>query len=119
MDITEYEKLSIRATPDTSVSVSELTDQTDRTLLFGYDFERKTVHVYLKDGLIHWFHLDTHFAAAWWEDAKRLVPVKRVYPALSDYKFCALLQSKGIDVPFTSFAPKEDRFPFAGDVYEG
>ena len=113
----EYDILSHATPEDHSVSVSELADKTDRTLLYGYDFERNTVHVYLKDGLIHWLSCGVHRSAETWEEGTHLVPLKRVYPSLSDFAFASLLKSKDIGVSYTTFSRAlEPGVVFAGAI---
>lgn len=120
----EFDGLAPVRELSTRISATELTDQTDRTLLYGYDSDRHTTHVYLQDGLIHYYKPYTysdsapyHVASPSW-DAEMIVPVKRTYPALCDAEFCALLLSKGISPNFTSWGNKAaDRYPFAGVIY--
>lgn len=115
MNNDEYSKLTAPRAEDHSVSVFELLNTADRTLLYGYTFERKTVHVYLKGGLIHFFSGGNHHAQVTWHDASALVPNKRVYPALSDYEFSSILKAKGVDISFTTFGRELE----PGDVYAG
>jgi hypothetical protein len=102
-----------------TISASELTDQTDRTLVYGYDIPRETVHVYLKDGLIHLFTQGNHVEAETWDDLNRLVPRKRSYQEHCDYEFCALLIERGADISFTSDGSSDERKPWAGEIYAG
>ena len=98
----------------TAISVADL-EPGDRTLLYGYDFARDTVHVYLKDGKIH-FHrynlrghdelcTDQHLASEKWPACDVLVPSKRIYPERSDYAFCVLLMQKKCSLNFLDFDP--------------
>lgn len=91
-----------------TVSVDELTNQSERTLLYGYTSERATWQVVLLDGKIVravWSYgeeanLEEHST---WQNANRLIPNKRLYPERCDFEFCTLLYSKGILLPFTTF----------------
>ncbi len=100
---------ALRAAPIAAVDLAPgLTDQRDRTLLYGYDCDRNTWHVYLKDGVIHRivypFRGDVlvedvgpdHVPAA-------LVPDKRLYPERCDFEFCMMLARLGVAMSFTVF----------------
>ena len=108
--------------------------QQDRTLIYGYTCERETFHTYIKDGEIHTivysFNYD-FFSSS--EEAhptdmreikvsrnEQYIPDKRIYPEASDYLFCALLNSRGVDLPFTSFNENrpEPNGPFYGFTIE-
>ncbi|WP_316196677.1 hypothetical protein [Bradyrhizobium sp. SZCCHNS3053] len=102
----------------------ELIDQTpitmsadegaDRTLLYGYDCQRYTWHIYQKGGEIHRaiylesnqtayeFDSETHFVAT------ALIPDKRLYPEACDFDFCVKLVSIGISLPFTHYGTLGD-----------
>lgn len=124
MNKEEFEGLTKLTVDSISISAAELKNQTDRTLLYGYDFDRNTVHVYLQGGLIHYYKPHTyasepplHEAKEKW-DAEEVVPVKRTYPDLCDAEFCTLLRSKGISPNFTTWSgDRADRGPFAGVIY--
>jgi hypothetical protein len=53
MDFDDFLKLGAVRYRGPLVAASELSDRTDRTLLFGYTCDRQTFHVYLKDGEIN------------------------------------------------------------------
>lgn len=72
-------------------------DGADRTLLFGYDCDRNTHHVYLRDGHIHLVRYTGGYPGRQanviehhsWKKAPvtLLVPNKRLYPESCDYDF--------------------------------
>jgi hypothetical protein len=70
--------------------------------------------VYLQDGLIHWLRLDEHRAHETWEYAKGMIPGKRVYSELSDFRFSMLLIAKDLDVTFTAFNERNQNRPEYG-----
>lgn len=95
---------------DLSLRATDLTEHyTNRTLLYGYDGERNTHHVYLQDGLIHLhtynFKKETlsHEARATWMTPEVLVPSKRTYPEPTAYDFAVELKKRGIYIAFANF----------------
>jgi hypothetical protein len=101
------------------VEVNDLMNLADRTLIYGYDCDRNTFHLYLKDNL---------FVRIYYTFEKKIlssdigpfmiatecVPDKRVYPECCDFDFCVLLHSKGIDIPFTGFESNRPPSTFYG-----
>ena len=86
-----------------------------RTLLYGYDGDRRTYHVFQHENELHrviytpgadgpTIHDHKHDATLAIDD---IIPNKRVYPALSDFGFCQGLMNKGFDVPFTTYDPEQ------------
>lgn len=121
MNQIDYERLS----NDVAVSViqlGDLKDQSPRTLIFGYDCDRNTFHVYIdpKDQLIHVALYSERFSAPD-QDAgalilshtfgvdggasenKQFLPNKRIYGESCDFEFCMLLKQRGETLPFTTF----------------
>lgn len=78
-----------------------------RTLLWGYDTDRNSWHVYNTDaGLIHRLIYRGDRAAkheTMFSSLGELVPDKRLYPEACDYDFCRHLVNQGIHLPFTGF----------------
>lgn len=87
----------------------------DRTLIYGYTCEHETFHTYIKDGEIHTivYSLEYNVSNSGTHPIdmreinvsvnEQYIPDKRIYPEASDYLFCALLNSRGVDLPFTTF----------------
>lgn len=81
----------------------------DRTLLFGYDTDRRTWHVYQQGGLLH--HVIYSYGSSAFDftsvaerlTAVSLVPNKRLYPERCDFLFCARLRQLGVGLPFTTY----------------
>jgi hypothetical protein len=114
----EFNALTYLAPQDPTVSVDDLTDKSDRTLIFGYTCERNTFHVYLKDGKLHLVLYRNPGAERVLVkmDCQRLnaatcVPDKRVYPEDCDLEFCRLLTRAGVTIPFTTFSPERAAQP--------
>lgn len=101
------------------ITVNHLKNKFDRTLLYGYDCDRNTYHVYLKDENIYVVRYNscnilTRLKVSSNED---YVPNKRVYPQYSDFEFCKLLIEKDIYIPFLEYnEPSKDIDVFAGEV---
>lgn len=106
------------------ISVDMLTSKVPRTLMYGYNCDRDTFHLYLdKDGQFHSLYykhpndLASHKAAI--ELAPdECVPNKRVYPERCDFEFCTLLRNAGVEIPFTNFTQRKENDTFAGLVFE-
>lgn len=84
------------------VSATDLSDQSDRTLLYGYNCQRETFHVYLADGLIHRLIYSSANPCISYErgpslEASLLAPDKRAYSERCDADFIALMDRQGLD----------------------
>lgn len=78
----------------------------DRTLLYGYDTDRNTWHVYVKDKRVYLHLYNTYkpevsVVRDVFESFQELVPNKRLYPERCDYEFCLwLIRDKGVHMTF-------------------
>lgn len=93
-----------------TLSVSDLTDKTPRTLAYGYSINRNRVHTYLgDDGLIHLFEYDNNASVVVNHIAEETFsvsdfhPGKRTFPERTDYEFAMLVHSRGGDLCFTNY----------------
>lgn len=114
--IRQYNKSPLR------ISVDNLTNKQDRTLIWGYTPEGDSFHVYLKDKKIHLyvytyvekkilkFNSDRELAV------DILIPRGRVYPEASDYEFCKKLLDMGAHIPFTIFDGSREEKQFYGAI---
>lgn len=107
----------VRALPEASATISaaQLTDQTPRTLVFGYTCDRETFHVYLDeagelvkvvydmDGILYTQTKGKSLPVA---DCK---PNKRAYPEACDLDMSVLMHMCGCPLCFTAF--NEQRTP--------
>ncbi|WP_316200986.1 MULTISPECIES: hypothetical protein [unclassified Bradyrhizobium] len=96
-----------------------------RTLLYGYNKDRESWHVYQKDGELHLLIYRDDFSPPVFHGhgselpAENLVPNKRLYPEACDFEFCLRLRRLGVLMTFTTFGGIEDpesRRPFFGRV---
>lgn len=109
MNKQEIEFLKKFAFRPTVLSVDDLEDKSDRTLLYGYICTRHTWHVYLKDGVITTL---MYFGVSSIADDinvveirsnSEFIPDKRLYPTKCDFEFCKLLIANGGHLPFTTY----------------
>lgn len=107
MNREEFENLD-RSEAPRLVGVGDLLNRSDRTLLYGYDVDRNSWHVYLLGGEIHLLvrgQRNTIFfdAEPSWV-AEQLVPNKRVYPESTDKQFAELLFDRGAPMTFSRWS---------------
>jgi len=83
------------------------TDDSTKTVLYGYTTERETHHVYQEGGNLHVVVYKDGRLIDHTEGRKMLVddlvPNKRLYPESCDFDFCLQLQGLGVELPFTTF----------------
>jgi len=112
MNKEQFDKLKgIEKAKEQVITIDDLINKTNRTLLYGYTCERDTWHVYIKDNKI--------FAVIYkyGESPKEMnifsnycyIPDKRLYPETCDYEFCKLLKDKEIDLPFTTWQDRPEK----------
>lgn len=88
-------------------------DYSDRTLLYGYDCDRVTWHLYVDDGDIY-LHCYTPDGTTFRHNLSRdpfkrstlqatIVPNKRLYPERCDYDFCVWAKQEGLHLTFTTY----------------
>lgn len=94
------------------ITINDLKDKSDRTLLYGYDCDRKTCHLYLDNGKFIFVRYDGVYGDVYnvtgldkieSSDLVEIVPNKRLYPERCDYEFCALLTKYCCNYTFTNF----------------
>ena len=101
------------------VTANHLKNKSDRTLLYGYDCDRNTFHVYLKDENIHVVKYNSSKILTVLNvfSNEDYVPNKRVYPQYSDFEFCKLLIEKDVYIPFSNYEePIKNTDIFVGEV---
>lgn len=106
MEKNEYLKLLNIEVPFVGlITVDNLKNKKDRTLLYGYDCDRNTFHVYLKNEKIHILRYNSSGIFTKLEAFSNYdyVPNKRVYPEYSDFEFCKLLLEQEVEIPFLQF----------------
>lgn len=143
MNRSQYDSVLAAFPVGPSLSLQELSNQSDRTLLWGYNIDRESHHVFLKGGLFHVFVYSgvgrvTNARKLQWEDVRQtidvkrltvknvldlerdgVVPNKRLYPEACDYEMCLLLRLKGVNLPFTTFNDKREPETFYGLLPRG
>lgn len=95
----------------------------DRTLLYGYDVDRNTWHVFQRDGEM-FLHVYNPYAGGTKTykrgsglDLTLIVPNKRLYPEMCDFDFCMrLIQQHGIRLPFTNYSGGVEEAQFYGET---
>lgn len=100
---------TVSVVPYVSAADMGMLPEHERTLLYGYTCERRSWHVYIKDGFIHLLVLDGTHSEIRHEKKKYdwhipdLVPDKRAYAESTDFNFALLCRDRSVDIPFTQF----------------
>lgn len=99
----------------------------DRTLAYGYDLDRNSVHVYVYGDEIHLLRYDHSDNIISHEhdhvlEARSLVPSKRAYPDATDFTFALLMLERDAPLCFTNFPEPEstsraNRGKFVGKIH--
>ena len=97
------------------ININDLTNKSDRILIYGYTCERDSFMIEIIDWKIQKyitkFGYDTNY-----KEIKISMPIitnedyipnKRIYPQHSDHEFCSLLLNKGLYLPFTTYTKNE------------
>ena len=120
MNEQQYKQFQEEKAHLSAVGLEHLANKAPRTLLYGYNTDRSTFHVYIDptDGLIH---VLTYVSAGRIGDERHFVlrhtkgttggvsrsedyvPNKRLYPESCDLEFCRLLRDADVSLPFTTF----------------
>lgn len=123
MDKNEYDDFQ-RFPKNKLISIGRLGEREERTLLYGYTCDRKSWHVYIKNGQIHLTvalgdKILSHSGRHAWR-ATDLVPDKRAYPESTDHVFALLMKDAGVEITFTAFSENRYRlvhdFQYHGEV---
>ena len=114
MNEQEYASLQDYRAMPTRLSASMLRNRVPRTLIWGFDCDRNSFHVYLgDDNQLHIVRYDYDgFLLAYQTEAnaepQAYVPNKRVYPGACDLEFCRILIDADVRIPFTTFEARPD-----------
>lgn len=126
MNQTEYTKLlDMDKPPEGKVFLTSdifSANSADRTLLYGYDCERFTWHVYLMNDqvILHVYGAGNSVGAPCdnrknfgekgiaFSDLQSLIPNKRLYPEACDFEFCEWLKKNGVYLSFTVYDDKRN-----------
>lgn len=118
MNMEEYMKLH---TYHRTITIDDLKDKSDRTLLYGYDSDRETYHTYIKNEeiiTVRYAYNDKPVIAYVPYGKDHYLQLKRIYPEKSDYEFCKLLVERGHKLPFVPFSEREKYKQYYGKVIE-
>lgn len=118
MNQREFKKLD---TTTKNIHVADLTDISSRTLLWGFDFDRNSIHVYIEHGIlcfVKYNYNDIILSKITGTSLpiEKIIPPKRCYPDACDYEFCKLLKMSGYDIVFTTFDKNRPYKRFHGKV---
>lgn len=120
MNKEDFEHLLEKVSPyETILSVDDLHDKSDRTLLMG-DYGHFRWHVYLKNKKIRvadyeGYSLIERFVESNLDFAPNSYTF---YPEYCDYEFCKLLIERGVDMEFEEYEPVSKEEQFYGKVLE-
>lgn len=103
---------------DSIITIEELANKNDRTLLYGYTCERATWHVYIKDKEIRTctYNYNSEPTIVNIESIYDYIPDKRLYPECCDFEFCSLLKKENIILPFTTYSETRPKAVYYGAV---
>lgn len=104
----EYTQLSKIWSISPTIKISDIKNPENRTLIYGYNKDRETFHLYLYEGMfvILWYSYPDiliSFAEETELDPDMCIPNKRIYPECCDFEFCALLRKYDVSLPFTNW----------------
>lgn len=105
MELEQYKDIN-QQHPNKIITIGDLVNKDDRTLLYGYTCDRYSWHVYIKNKVIHTicYNFDESGLHSIPICANsNYIPDKRLYPNCCDYEFCSLLKNCGEHLCFTTF----------------
>lgn len=110
MNIDQFQQILNKDLKERTISIEDVSEKHDRTLLYGYDIDRNTHHVYIKNDqiclIVYNFAKEIISFCDGIIPLYRLIPNKRLYPERCDFSFCNMLQEYGIHFPWTTFDEK-------------
>jgi hypothetical protein len=113
-------------------SLHDLSEFTPRTLLYGYDVDRNSFHIYADDVgdiILHVYNYNTTLRVQNLTKEgfstehliqgvpNAIVPNKRLYPQYCDFEFCRYLKQIGAELTFTAYEEPTERPAFTGPYY--
>jgi hypothetical protein len=120
----EYLELSNHWATEPLINVSMLSNKNSRTLIYGYDHDRNTFHLYLEDCKFHLVYYNGNeyiqgsIFTGFEIDPFSCIPDKRTYPEACDFEFCKLLKSFDVSLNFTTFNDKIEYKQFYSERIE-
>lgn len=118
MNTKEFRILQSLGKTNQLISVDDLLQKSDRTLLYGFTCERHTWHVYLKEKQIYTvvYKYQESPREVKVETNEQFAPDKRLYPERCDYEFCKLLKEQGVYLPFTTWNESVELKVYYGEL---
>lgn len=113
------EELNIIQNPSyRTIRIDELKNKKPRTLIYGYNQERETIHIYT-DGERFFrvqYSVDRFISGQNVEEIRvdDCAPSKRAYPECCDFEFCSLIKDKGKYISFTTINKEREKKDFYG-----
>ena len=102
------------------LTVDDLNNKQNRTLLYGYTCNRETWHVYLKDEVIYTVmyggYDNIDISEVYVKTNNDYIPNKRLYPECCDYEFCKLLKEYEVIIPFTTYNKEREYSQYYGKL---
>ena len=102
------------------LTVDDLNNKQNRTLLYGYTCNRETWHVYLKDEVIYTVmyggYDNIDISEVYVKTNNDYIPNKRLYPECCDYEFCKLLKEYEVFIPFTTYNKEREYSQYYGKL---
>lgn len=102
----QYKELEAKYIHPKVLSINDLENKTNRTLMYGYNCDRTTYHVYLYEKEIYIVNYEETYnskpvISLPLEDDSCFIPSKRTYIGESDFEFSKLLIQRGYTIAFT------------------
>lgn len=128
LDLDSYEKLIEKQTNEpVTISVDLLKDKTDRTLTLGKNANGTTLHVFIKDGILHAheyaeFPNEDYFTVTWFAGDVKLTSVRPTYyaiPRATDAEFAALMLSMNHGLEFAEWYAEVNKVDESTSGYFG
>ena len=115
----EFESLKkVKQDKPTIITIEDLINRDDRTLLYGFTFNKDTWHVYLKNNEIYTvvYEFNGRPQPIEVRTNEDYIPDKRLYPERCDFEFCNLLKQKGFELPFYQWKDNVDFKIYYGEI---
>lgn len=120
----EYLELSNHWATEPRINVGMLDNKNSRTLIFGYNHDRNTFHLYLEDCKFHlvYYNGNEYIQGSIFTgfdiDPFSCIPDKRTYPDACDFEFCKLIKSFDVSLNCTTFNDKRELKQYYGELIE-
>lgn len=117
-----YEDMKKTKIDEYGIKSSDFLNKENRTLLYGYEINRSTTHIYMLNEEIHYLNYDFKKEIKIYETLKAFtdvhIPSKRSYPESTDPEFLKLAIENGIEICFTTYDEKRYE-KIKDDIFQG